>query len=301
MNLHFDSFDVGARAITRKNVYFVVLSIDLPRGIFSLCTNNFAQHSDEWNEVSADFRLHKKIHCSRKYANDCCVRNTWGVLFRIKEIRIRWVRESERESWTILSNKIRIKLSCLNVDYFLFWNSLFGFRAYTRAILFFIFFFHLSQATMEHPLQWILLLEGEEGDTASAVAFEVSVTSFRAYSKRILCTHSNGDNGHRSLFMAELGFNIESKLLCSNLFRKWFWDAIYKFGQSFKPHAGTILNSPKTPSRYLFALRCAVLYFVVLCCVALRYVDLLQSRYINVFIHIFCYSSLKQSTRTNDT
>lgn len=217
MNLHFDSFHEGVWSNTKK--VFVMLSIDLPWAIFLHRTQQPTKQPFQLTELRLNFG------CTKRFI---VLESMQMIVVLVIHIRRSLSCEENTNSGlgsrAILSNKIRIKLSCLNVDYFLF--SAFFFSVLFVLPLHSHLEYNLWFITMESPTQWNHLLGG---DNASTVAFEVLVLSFKEYFKRILYTHLNDDNGHRSLFtwpIGALGFPIESNPLCTNLFRKWFWDAI---------------------------------------------------------------------------
>lgn len=89
------------------------------------------------------------------------------------------------EWYTISLNKIRIMLSCLNVDYFLFFLQ-----------------FSFLYAKKQHKIaltQWHDLCVGE-GDSMSVVAFEMLVSSYKNIFRMVFMDALEfGDNGHHFL------------------------------------------------------------------------------------------------------
>lgn len=217
MNLHFDSFHEWIWSNTKK--VFVMLSIDLPRAIFLHRTQQPSRQPFQLTEHRLNFGCTERfivlesmqmivvlvIHIRRSFS---CDENT----------------NSGLGSRAILSNKIRIKLSCLNVDYFLF--SLFSLPSpFSPYIPISSTIFSSSQWKAQHNenpitcwgatmrLQWLLKCWFCPSKHISNGFYE---RTWMVITVTVLYSHGLG----------ALGFPIESNPLCTNLFRKWFWDAI---------------------------------------------------------------------------
>lgn len=216
MNLHFDSFHEGVWSNTKK--VFVMLSIDLPWAIFLHRTQQPTKQPFQLTELRLNFGCTKRfivlesmqmivvlvIHIRRSLS---CEKNT----------------NSGLGSRAILSNKIRIKLSCLNVDYFLF-SAFFSLSSsFSPYIPISSTIFSSSQWKAQHNgitcwgatmrRQWLLKCWFCPSKNISNGFY---IRTWMMITVTVLYSHGLG----------ALGFPIESNPLCTNLFRKWFWDAI---------------------------------------------------------------------------
>lgn len=113
MNLHFDSFHEGVWSNTKK--VFVMLSIDLPWAIFLQRTQEPTKQPFQLTELRLNFG------CTKRFI---VLESMQMIVVLVIHIRRSLSCEENTNSGlgsrAIFSNKIRIKLSCLNVDYFLF-------------------------------------------------------------------------------------------------------------------------------------------------------------------------------------